>query len=713
MTETGMSLGTPHYMSPEQAMGEREVTARSDVYALGCVTYEMLLGEPPFTGPTAQAIVAKVVTEEPRPLTLRRSTVPAHVEAAVLTALQKLPADRFASAVEFAGALGFPNNRPTVPRPVGISRPGLGPRRSLVGLLAGTGLVAFLLGGAGTMLWLRPGAPNPLPIQASLLPPPGCVFAHVVEGAPQLGPDAKRLVFLADCAGSKSLWIRTLATGRMERLEGTTGGQYPFWSPDGNSLGFFAGGMLKRVELETGVVRNVAPAPAGRGGTWSPNGTIVYAPDIFGPLVSISSAGGTAQPATTLADTGQGAFRLTHRNPYFLPDGQQFLFNEGNDSGSTGATRLGRLGTTESRQVLEVGSNVAYAQGRLIYVSDGILVARPFNPARGDLPGTAGAMVPGIETYLGRLLGSHTAVGGYLVYKQAVQDPSRIALIDPTSGVEQPVLPEGMYAGYSLSPDRHRLLVARTENGEAEPRLWLYDLEGGSWARVTEERSQSYLFGWFPDGQRYFYSSSDLRQPLRIINVGNGEILDSVTRESSVMHPLVSVAPDGSFGIGARQVKATGFDILRVDLRKAGGTPAVLLASPANEAYATVSPDGRLLAYLSDRTGRFEVMATSLPGASIQWQLSREGATNYPPAWSSDGRTLYYIDASGRLSAIDVSRRTGLRFGTPRGVPRAPPKVWGVETTSHGQLALWVGADEKPAPLTLVTDWQRMLQETR
>ena len=709
MTETGMSLGTPHYMSPEQAMGEREVTARSDVYALGCVTYEMLLGEPPFTGPTAQAIVAKVVTEEPRPLVLRRGTVPAYVEAAVLTALQKLPADRFASAAEFAAALGVSSSRTTVPRPV--SAPPARTRRSFVGVPLGIGIVAFLLGAAAATLW--PRASKPVHVQASLLAPAGCFYTHVGNGPPQLAPDGTRIAFVADCGGIWSLWIRSLATGRMERLEGTTGAGYPFWSSDGRSLGFFAGAMLKRVDLETRAVRNVAPAAGGRGGSWSPGGTIVYAPDILGPLVHVPSEGGTPQPATALPDTVTAGTRLTHRNPYFLPDGRHFLFNEGSDGGQTGIIRLGQLGDDDSRQVLEVGSNVAYAQGQLLYVREGVLVAQPFDPKEGSLTGTARALVPSIETYQPRLIGSYSLGGGFLAYKQTSVSPSRVVWFDPRSGQEQLILPEAEYYAMAPAPDRRRLLVVRKETGEAAPGLWLFDLEGGGWARVTDENSESYRFGWFPDAQRFFYSSDDIRRPLRIVDAENGTVLDSLTRANRGSHPLVSLAPDASYGMGVRQVEATGFDILRVDLRKASRNAEVLIASPANETYPRVSPDGRLLAYLSDRSGRPEVMATPLPSANIQWQLSREGAANAWPSWSSDGRTLYYVDASFRLSAIDVSTRGGVRFSSPRPVPKAPRNTWGVDASSDGRLALMVSSDEEPAPLTLVTGWESMLRESR
>jgi serine/threonine-protein kinase len=314
MTETGMSLGTPHYMSPEQAMGEREITARSDIYALGCVTYEMLTGDPPFTGSTAQAIVARVFTEAPRPLTIQRHTIPPHVEAAVLIALEKLPADRFASAAAFAAALEGRAEAQPVSR---SAAPTLTPvRRPAVRLLAGTGLLAFLVGAGVTALWLQSRPKEAPGIHASLVPPPGCEYTELDFGPPQLTPDGTGLTFLASWAGNAHRWH--LTTGKLERLEGTVGASFPFWSPDGASLGFFSDGKLKRIDLGAMAVRNVAPAPAGRGGSWSTQAVIVFAPDIFSPLMRVDAAGGTPEPATALSDSGG---RLTHRNPYFLLDG--------------------------------------------------------------------------------------------------------------------------------------------------------------------------------------------------------------------------------------------------------------------------------------------------------------------------------------------------------------------------------------------------------
>src|SRR6185312_10978924 len=249
MTETGMSLGTPHYMSPEQAMGEREITSRSDVYALGCITYEMLAGEPPFTGPTAQAIIARVMTEEPRSLMRQRKNVPAEVEDAVHRALEKLPADRFATAAEFGAALG--GNAEGIPRRAtrarrtsssGRDRPGWG--RYLPWAAIPAAALGLLIG----LILHRSGIPAGTSLRATLLAPSGgCDFADVgTSNLIQLSPDGSTLACVARCNGVNALWVRIMATGASRALPGTTNAIYPLWAPDGQRVGFFAEGRLKR-----------------------------------------------------------------------------------------------------------------------------------------------------------------------------------------------------------------------------------------------------------------------------------------------------------------------------------------------------------------------------------------------------------------------------------------------------------------------------------
>jgi serine/threonine-protein kinase len=714
MTETGMSLGTPHYMSPEQAMGEREVTARSDVYGLGCVLYEMLTGDPPFTGSTAQAIVARVLTEQPRPITAQRHTVPEHVEAAVLTALEKLPADRFASAAEFAQALSdrTPTVRTSAPsgpahRTPTAKRPTIRPS---VLLLLGSAAAAFLLGAiiAGRWLGFR-GKPQHL--QADLLPPAGCDFMPVMFGVPQLSPDGTRLAFVARCGEKSVLAIRNLTTGTVEQLEGTAEAGFPFWSPDGASLGFFSGGALKRMDLASKAIRKLAPAVAGRGGTWSANGTIVFAPDIGGALQRVPAAGGTVEPATGGPRGKSREIIATHRNPYFLPDGEQFLFNEGVDSAyGVGSIRIGRLGSTESRPLLNVGSNIAYANGQLLYFREGVLVAQPFDLRRAILAGSARTLVSNLETYPLRFVGNFSVSGDRLVYRTEGSSSQRLSWFDPTTAREDVILPEGRFESVAVPRDGRQLLLARRANESEGLSLWIYDLTARSWARVADPTQNRYQFGWFPDGKRFYYSDVATSAPLRIIDRGTGSQVDSISRPPDA-DPLLSINPDGSFGLGHRQTQGTGFDLIRTPLKGGDRSSTVLIASPANEEAPAISPDGRLAAYISDRTGRLEVMATSLPDARVQWQISQDGTLG-ALAWAPDGRRLYFVGGDRRLMRVDVSTRDGVRFSAPVRVPGTPEGITDVAVAGDGRLVLAVMTDKGATPLTLMLGWQAAL-ETR
>ena len=718
MTETGMSLGTPHYMSPEQAMGEREITARSDVYALGAVLYEMLTGDPPFTGSTAQAIVARVLTEQPRPVTVQRHTVPEHVEAAVLTALEKLPADRFASAAEFAQALAERSLTATRSRAVVADGPvrtrAARPRSLRVSLpvLLVIAAVALLLGIVAANRWLASHRSVPQ-VQAELLPAPGCAFAEVLVGASQLSPDGSRLVYIAQCGEKSALRVRTLATGDVQQLEGTAEAIFPFWSPDGASVGFFSGGALKRIDLASKAIRKLAPAVAGRGGAWSPNGTIVFAPDIGGPLHRVAAIGGAVALATEPPRAPSGETLATHRNPYFLPDGEQFLFDEeaGSDSGySLGTVRLARLGSTGSRPVLDVGSNVGYADGQLFYVREGVLVAQAFDPKRAALTGPAKTLVSNLEIYPDRLLGNFTVSGDRLVYRADRSSTKRLSWFDPMTAREDVILPEGGFEAVSVPRDGRQLLLARQANESEGASLWIFDLAARSWARVADPAPQRYLFGWFPDGRRFFYSKGTTSEPLRIIDRSTGAVVDSIPHQPNG-DPLRSVAPDGSFGLGEWQVQGTGFDLTRVSLKGGERSSTALLASPANDFAPAISPDGRLAAYVSDRSGRIEAVATPLPDARVQWQVSQDGASDAASlAWAPDGRRLYFVDRNQRLMQVEVSTRDGVRFGAPARVPGAPEGITDVSVAGDGRLVLAVAADRGVSPLTLVVGWRAAVE---
>ncbi|HSE65723.1 MAG TPA: protein kinase, partial [Gemmatimonadales bacterium] len=648
MTETGMSLGTPHYMSPEQAMGERDVNARSDVYALGAVTYEMLTGDPPFTGSTAQAIVARVLTENPRPLLAQRHTIPADVEAAVLTALEKLPADRFASAAEFAAALrgeGTKEHRTLrstakAPQPIRQSS------RLVQAALLTAGLIAALT--AGYLLGNRRTPARPL--RASLPTPPGCALADVgSRNLIQLSPDGGMLAFIASCGEDDGIWIRNLVTGEVRLLNGTSDASYPFWAPDGRSLGFFVGNKVKRVDLGSGAVRDLASIVTGRGGSWSTSNIILYAPDITGPIYQIPAEGGTPQPATAISNDSAG---ITHRLPYFLPDGRTFLFTQGFLNGKEGTVRVGKLGSTENRILTNFPTVVAYAAGRLLYVKDGLLMAQRFDPGKAKLSGSGVSLISGLETWPFRYLGNFSiSSGDLLVYEPAPINRTRVVWFDPRSESVASVLEPGPYRLVRVSPKGGRILVERGERDSPQFDVWMYEPVGRAWTRVTSHPDLYYDFAWSPDGEQIGYGAAN-DSAAHIISLDRTVSRDLDVKGKNVQ-AMLDWSPDGSFLVGQRQVATTGFDLMIIPLT--GNTePRLLYSTPGNDNAPRLSPDGKLLAYFSNQSGTDEVYVTRMPDAKAHWQVSSGGVSllggfRGALAWGRTGKELYFLDGAGQL----------------------------------------------------------------
>jgi serine/threonine-protein kinase len=690
MTETGLSLGTPHYMSPEQAMGEREITGRSDVYALGCVLYEMLTGDPPFTGSTAQAIVAQVVTETPRPLIPRRHTIPPELEAAVLRALEKLPADRFASPAEFAQALALTGEvtrvtTPSARRPVA---------RSPLGWIAAAALLLLLAGALGW--YLRSLRDGNRPLVASLLPPPGCDFDVLPGNLIQLSPDGRRLAYIAACGEDRSIWVRAMDTGENRKLPGTAGAIHPFWSPDGRSLGFFAAERLKRIDLDGGAIRDLAAAPDGRGGSWNASGTILYAPDVYGVLYRVPAEGGAPEPATSMPEGAD----LTHRMPHFLPDGKRFLFTSGGRIGVEGKLVAGTLGSTRTDTVLDRPTNVTYADGFLFFSADGVLLAQRFDPEDLRLSGKALAVASGIETWPLRFIGKYSYSAGRLVYREALQRESRVEWFDPATGARTVVLEPGAYNAVRLSPDGLRLLVARPEGLASRENVWLYEIAGGSWSRLTREPDVKYNLAWHPDG-RHVVLQPETGTTARFLAVDDGDV-ETVPVDPGAT-PILDWAPAGAYAVGHRQVRETGMDLVRWGVRDS--LPyQVLYATPADEELPRISPDGRYVAYLSDQSGRVEVYLARLPGVTGERQVSLAGAeyTRAPLAWSRKGPALFFLGPGGTLQSSSVVTSPELRIGKPTAVPAAPANIAGLEAAPDGRLLLLYADQSSSASLTLV-----------
>jgi eukaryotic-like serine/threonine-protein kinase len=665
MTQTGMSLGTPHYMAPEQAMGERDITPRADVYALGAVTYEMLAGEPPFTGPNSQAIVAKVLTEPAALLRPKRATVAPHVEAAILTALQKLPADRFASAALFADALARPGASGTYSATVALPA-ATRPRARIAGALPWLAAVAGL--GLAAAAWLS--RPAPLATRwhyLSLGDGPG-----VAPDAPSLAlsPDGTMLVFAAvEQAGR--LWLKRAGELDATPVPGTESGYYPTFSPDGQWIAFTASGRVKKVRPDgTGLATLADSALIGFGGVaWLDDGTIVFVGPERYELSRVSAAGGAR--TTVLADS---SFRgLGTGNVVPLPGSRGVVFVVCNSGCAIAELHALDLRTGARRKLLDdaLGGWVL-PDGRLLYIQrDGTVRAAPFDADRLELAGAGVAVLEKVAvSSIGAFAGSASGTIAYLrgADSATAVQPVRVG----RDGVVQPIDSNwtGPFSAIAVAPDGRRVAVGA---GRAQGALsvWTKQLPAGPFTRLT-----------FGGNDRRPVWSRDGRTVAFVHDTSNGggiwaRPVDG-SREAyrltpaSIWAQAADWSPDGKWlVVRTDNGGPTRGDIVGI---RVGGdtTPVPLVATPFAELHPAISPDGRWLAYTSDESGVNEVFVRPFPETqSARWQVST--GSGLQPRWSSDGSRLYYGESSGWLveavlrttSGLEVVERNRLFSTTP------------------------------------------------
>jgi eukaryotic-like serine/threonine-protein kinase len=650
MTETGMSLGTPHYMSPEQAMGDRDVDARSDVYALGATLYEMLAGEPPFTGPTAQAIVAKVVTAIPEPVTTYRKTTPPHVADAVDQALHKLPADRFARATDFAAALANPNF-------VSSTRAAARQRSpSHQRALAGLGTLALVASGLAVWGWVR--RPPTVPEEAVRF----IVPLAADEGLPEtvFGPrvaisrDGRTLAFVGTSPVERQLYIRELNEAEPRALLGTEGAYEPAFSPDGRWIAFATTDKIEKIDLATNRVATLAPLPrAGvlaSGMAWGDDDTLLV---IQGrQLLRVPGGGGTPRDLS-LADTAPAG----HAQPLFfwpdiLPGGEVAIVNA-NDDGP----KLERLSLRSGkRTVLLEGNYVArYAPpGHLLIQSgDQAVSVVPFAVRQGRITESPVPLLPSVARGVGGSGDFDVSATGVLVFVAAGAPRRTVVLVDRRGQETTLIARPAAYEDPKVSPDGP--LLAYAEESEGRRDIWLYDLARTTSARLTFE-SDNFYPTWSPDGKRVAFASRR-SGPSDIYSLpadGSGR-LDTLYQSGLLSFPG-AFTPDGRTLLFRQTHASSGFNILARDFADSGSNARTVLQTPFNETAPALSPDGRWLAYASDETGRNEVYLRRYPSGEGRWSVSIDGGSE--PVWRRDGGELFFRNGTG-LYAVTIGSAGG------------------------------------------------------
>ena len=624
MTETGLSLGTPHYMSPEQAMGEREIGPRSDIYALGAVAYEMLCGEPPFTGHTAQAIVARVLTEQPRSLRTQRHTVPEHMEAAVERALEKLPADRFASATDFARAVAQPG-ADAAPRSRG-GVPSIVRRRTTL-IAAGGWAVAALLGIALAALLLRPE--RPLPVSRFSVDLEDNMIRSSTD-VPAISPDGSKFLYV-DNEGN--LLIRQRDRISTVPIPGAKDAWTPFFSPDGKTAGFFTGfpGALRTVPVAGGPVSTVVSDSAyGNGGAWSKDGWLYYVGTHEGrsAMMRVRPNGSDSR---LVAVTDPERDELVLFGPHMLPGDEHLLVTVMRRRGAPDIAAID-VESGELRTLMNGLRAFYLPSGHLVVTrGDGTLTAVRFDPRSLELRGQPRVVAEGIRVGAQGRAPISVSPDGTLLYEEfsttnRVLRVTRDGSAAPVDATWQAAI---VYA--VPSPDGRFMAVVIEREGRAE--LWVRNVADGTTDRLSAEGTYSYRPTWTSDGRSIHFvsdrSGKGLVYRIAADRSTPAELLYDFPRGVDEAAP----SSGGEWSI-VRVGSGSGRDIYG---RRAGTSELVpLIATAAEEFAPAASPDGRWIAYGSDETGVSEVYVRPFPGTDGgRWKVSLDGATE--PAWSNDG----------------------------------------------------------------------------
>ncbi|HVT37773.1 MAG TPA: protein kinase [Gemmatimonadaceae bacterium] len=669
ITQTGLSLGTPQYMSPEQATGDRAVDGRTDIYSLGAVTYEMLAGEPPHTGPTAQSIMAKLMTEEVRPLTVPRRSVPAYVDQAVRHALEKLPADRWATAHEFAEAL----EGKTMSVLLGAGAAGASsheryPRTSrerlrdpaMVALAAGALALAVLSGWE----WTRAHQPNPPSTSrfALTLPKDQRILDTEVGGTLAISPDGGMIAFVSQPSSSavSRVFIRPIDQMGATPLGGTEAARDICFSPDGKWIAFAVGSAVKKVSVDGGPVATLAvlQTTGVRGLSWgTPTHIVVGSPGGAaspGGLFEVPASGGNARLAVK---TNRAGGEGIQRWPLALPDGKTVLFMSAPGSGSSAGSRIGIASLETGRaRILDVEGihPIGLLHGELVYASlAGTVMAVRFDARKGTV---SGAQFPLVEDVLVDKLGDARvalSATGTLVYLSGTSQTQPV-LVD-ARGAATPLIGEARdYLHPRFSPDGQR--VAFTVGSPQGNDIWVFDRAKTTFTRLTAEGAESRP-EWSTDGKRILFLSTKNRSSEIRWEPADGSGSSELMYKSEEELAEAVLSPDGAWllyrtGSGAPHP----LNISAVPL-KGDRKPVRVFSGPFRYLMPRVSPDGRWLAYQSDESGRFEIYVQPFPGSGARAQVSVDGGI--APLWARSGRTLYYNNGK---DVFAVAVTTGQAF---------------------------------------------------
>jgi len=709
ITQTGLSLGTPQYMSPEQATGDRVVDRRTDIYSLGAMLYEMLVGDPPHAASTSQAIIAKVLTEKAASARASRPSVPLHVDAAIARALEKLAADRFATAREFADALegrGAVLAALTYERPP-VARASRG-RRSRE--IAAWALVASLAAWLGWQRLARPDVDQAPVIRANLdLPPNVRVNDALIGPTIAVSPKSDMIAFTSVGVSGFRMYIRHVnEIAAREIGDANLAGRNLAFSPDGRWLAFTEGNLLRKIPVDGGQATTLGPT----GGTvpygivWGPSDTIYIGG--YSGLWKLAATGGEPRLVT---DMDSAHARVGRRWPYMLPDGKALVFASGSSSAADqklGVIDLASGKAAELENVLAMP--LGLMDGQLVYVTPtGALMAVRFDLSTRKPIGQPVQMDDGILVDPNAGVKAALSASGTLFYLKGRAQFQPMVVRAGGSTADPLIKEPGTYSTPRYSPDGLRVAIAVF--GSTGSDIWIYDIPRNTFTRLTTD-TKSIRPEWSADGRWVIYiSRSDAKATIRrqpADGSGPSELLYQPEQEP--YEALVS--PDNQWVVyrtapGGKYPR----DILAV--RLAGDrTVTPIVTGPTTESLPHLSPDGKWLAYQSNESGRFDIYVRPFPGSGARVQVSDLGGTE--AIWGRDGRSLYYRGPLGEVVHVDVTTGASFSIGTRRTVltgdyltDTSHPN-WDVAPDGRFLLLKRAGAESQTI---VVHNWGRELRE--
>jgi Tol biopolymer transport system component len=724
LTQKGSIVGTFQYMAPELLQGA-EADARSDLFSFGCVLYEMITGRRAFEGKSQLSVFTAILEKDPEPITASQPLAPPMLDRVIRGCLVKDPADRLQSAHDVAMDLRWIAESTLDKVPTEPAKPSPQLNKFWTAGLAVLVLGFIALAGFGGYRWAK-SAQTPVSIHAEIPPPDKFSLDTTGDagGMPVLSPQGDKIAFVAHSGETKVLWVRSLKSDSAQALDGTAGAAHPFWSPDGSYIGFFAGGKLMKMAATGGPAVQVSDCPNSRGGSWSANDVIVYAPDFQGGLLKVSAQGGTPTPATVL----DKAKHSTHRWPWFLPDGKHFIFLATNHAGGDpkqNGIYFGSVDSPDNHLVIATDSAAQYASGYLLYQANRALMAQSFDPESGKLSGTAIVVVNNLRDDVG-VWRSIFAVSqnGVMIYQAGGADSAKshlvlfdrsgkqIANYDPQeSSITDPRALLGV-RDVRLSPDNKRAAFAGGTG------IWTLDLERKTKTRITFDQQVVQEPAWSEDSKSILFSTQ--------VDGGGGAVefrskaADGSGSEKTLIADMENYhypgwSPDGKYltYLWGNGEKTVSLWIVAVT-RDAKSVAIVQPPSQQSNLYTyRISPDSRWVAYQSVESGRTEIYITTFPEGKGKWRVSTNGGAF--PAWGSNGKELFYKDLVDDIFVSTVTaQRDDLIVGAPQRLFHAASPGIGVsfDVSSDGKRVLVNHSEEEAqAPLQLATNWLAELKK--